>query len=98
MSTHRCLRYEHGAFEQLEKLTIDVRRYDELMEAIDATLCVAPEAFPVIPKTTISFCRTNEFVGTSFSGLPSLAIYFHYDAACVYIISIEQSAEESYGF
>jgi len=96
VNSGRQLRYEHAVLEQLKKLRVDIRRYDELMEAIDEILCSAPEAFPVIPKTKISFCRTNEFVGTSFSGVPSLAIYFHYDPSYTTIISIEQSDEESY--
>ena len=96
--SNRQLRYEPVVIEQLKKLKIEVRRFDEMMEAIDGTLSSAPEAFPTIPRTKLSFCRTNEFVGTSFHGMPSLSIFFHYDVSTVYIISIEESDDKNFGF
>jgi|GEM_PF-4507209 len=95
---HRQLRYEPLVEEQLRKLKVEVRRFDEMMESIEDVLASSPQAFPSIPGTKLSFCRTNEFVGTNFRGVPSLSIYFHYDAHCVYIISVEESQDESYGF
>jgi hypothetical protein len=54
--------------------------------------------FPVIPGTSLSICKTNEFAGASFPDVPSLALYFHYDAEHVYLIAVEPNDSESYGF
>ncbi len=80
--------------EQLRALKIGHKRFDRLMEAIDEILAQYPEAFPTIPGTRLSFCRTNEFVGASFPGIPSLAIYFYYGETVVNIVSIEESSYE----
>jgi hypothetical protein len=96
--TYRQLRYESGVEEQLASLEVDARRFDEVMEAINDVLSSAPEAFPVIAGTKLSFCKTNEFVGTNFDGIPSMVLYFHYDLSSVYILSVEESEGEAYGF
>jgi hypothetical protein len=54
--------------------------------------------FPVIPGTRLSICKTNEFAGTSFSDIPSLALYFHYDDEHVFLIAVELNDSDSYGF
>lgn len=95
--TRRELCFENIVAEQLEAMRVDVPRFDDMMHAVEEVLCTAPEAFPTIPRTKLSFCRTNEFVGTNFAGVPSLSIYFYYDHGTVNIISVEQSEGESYG-
>jgi hypothetical protein len=93
----RTIRHEHAVDEQIQTLKIEFERYDKMMEFVGDVLCEHPEAFPVIAGTRISICKTNEFVGGSFSDIPSLAIYFHYDDREVQIISIERNNLESYG-
>lgn len=95
---YRQLRYEHGVEDQLSKLKIEIERFDQIMEGIEEVLSMTPEAFPIISGTKLSFCRTNEFVGTNFLGVPSLAIYFHYTADTVSIVAVEESELEGYGF
>jgi hypothetical protein len=93
----RTIRHEHGVDEQIDALGITFKRYDSMMEFVSNVMCEHPEAFPVIAKTKISICKTNEFVGGSFNDVPSLAIYFHYDEHEVRIVSIEPNGIESYG-
>jgi hypothetical protein len=93
----REIRSEHEVTEQLAKIGISYRRFDEVMDYVQDILCSHPEAFPVIHGTRISICLTNEFVGNSFPDIPALSIYFHYDAQTVKILSVEECDIESYG-
>jgi hypothetical protein len=70
----RSLIHEHGADEQIRALGIGFERYDDLMLSIELALLRYPEMFPTIPKTRLSICKTNEFVGGQFSEIPSLAM------------------------
>lgn len=97
MRHHRVLCWAPNTEEQLKALKIDYKQFDRVMEAIDEVLSQYPEAFPVIPGTRLSFCRTNEFVGASFPGVPYLAIYFYYAETIVHIISVEESSAEAFG-
>ena len=93
----RELRLEPEVQGQLKHIGLSYRRFDELMEFAYDFLAKHPDAFPVVTRTRISLCLTNEFVGNSFPDIPALAIYFHYDERTVNILSIEASDAESYG-
>lgn len=93
----RDIRLESGIGDQLERLGVTYKRFDAVMEGINDALAEHPQAFPVIPGTRVSLCKTNEFIGITFSDVPSLAIYFHYDDDVVRIISIDEDSSDSYG-
>lgn len=93
----RSISHAHGIYGQLKRLGIGYGRFDDLMLILEETLCKHPEAFPVVPGTKVSLCRTNEFVGMSFPSIPSLAVFFYYDDQYVHLISVEKSEGESYG-
>lgn len=93
----RCLIHEHGTEKQIQALGIGFERYDDLMLSVELALIRYPEMFPVIPKTRLSICKTNEFVGGQFSEIPSLAIFFYYDETSVSIVAVESNESESYG-
>jgi len=93
----REIRLEHEVSEQLSKIGISYRRFDEVMEFVLSVLVHHPEAFPIIEGTRLSICLTNEFVGNSFPDIPPLGIYFYYDSQTVKIVSVEKCEIESYG-
>jgi hypothetical protein len=93
----RTIRTEHGVDETIRKLGIEHVRFDDLMASIETVLCGYPETFPVIPGTALSWCRTNEFVGVSFNGIPALSMYFHFDDNYVYLLTIEECKVSSFG-
>ena len=78
-------------------LKISYKRWNDAIEAIEETLSAHPEIFPVLAGTRLSICKSNEFFGSRFPGIPLLAIYFHDDEKQVYLISIEESDLGSYG-
>jgi hypothetical protein len=75
--------------DQFERLKLDYSRFDHVMDAVYDILCQNPEMFPTIPGTKLSLLHLNDFVGIRFSGIPNLAMYFHYDDDRVYIVSAE---------
>lgn len=93
----RTIRYERNIDFSLQELGINYKRFDELIETLQEVLCTHPEMYPVIPATKLSICRTNEFAGMSFSDIPKLTLYFHYDANHIYVLEIEECRSESYG-
>lgn len=95
--SYRSIFYEHLVADQLKVLGVEFSRFDELMRIVEETLCNHPEMFPVLRGTKISLCKTNEFAGNQFQGVPSLAIYFRFDIESVYVLSIERNSLESYG-
>lgn len=93
----RTVQLEGEAGKQLEAIGASFVEFDDVMGFIYETLCNVPQMFPVIPKTRLSICITNEFVGSQYPHVPALALYFYYDLDTVRIISIEESLVDSYG-
>ena len=94
---YRSIRYETAAQEQISKLAISYERWDEVLQGVEEMLSMHPEKFPLLPGTKIRLCRTNEFFNMSFDGIPSMALYFHFDDEKVHILWIEASDLHSYG-
>jgi hypothetical protein len=94
----RAIRLESDAEAQLQKLKVDYARFDDLMvQFVENVLCTHPETFPAIPGTLLRVCFTNEFGDITFPDLPSLALYFHFDDQCVYIVAIDRNEQSPYG-
>jgi hypothetical protein len=93
----RIIIHELEANDQISDLGIGFERYDDLMLSLEFALVNYAEMFPTIPGTSLSICKTNEFVGGEFSEIPSLALFFHYDEWAVRIVAVEKNEDVSYG-
>lgn len=89
----REIRWEHVTQEQIAAIGCDFKRFDEMMLYVEETLCNYPQFFPIIEKTKLSVCFTNDFCEESFPDIPTLRIFFYYDQHSIYIVAVDAGPE-----
>lgn len=89
----RTIRWEHISQDQIEAIGCSFQRFDEMMIFVGEILCSEPEYFPVIDKTKLSICFTNDFCGESFPDIPALRMFFYYDQDYIFLVAIDAGPE-----
>ena len=89
----RTIRWEHVTLEQIEAIGCGFERFDDMMLFVEEMLCTYPHFFPVIKKTKLSVCFTNDFCGEFFPDIPALRMFFYYDQHYVYMVAIDAGPE-----